>query len=255
VIWHGWHDQLDPGTRWSEWFKPLVHRSRSSVHPCGYRSTWAAVVLTQALWAQFRGPVVNWNVDLTRIQRTSRPCLRQNQSQLLLLTAVKSAPSRVLPLWRTLNHGKPAMLPSANKDIGPPRALCMQSLLNLHAFNDSFVEHSIGVLVHLKLGHAVVPVRCVLVDHALGDVVPFWPRYDTALPAAFVPRQGQPLGQGLGIIHVCLGVPEGSGVSFPSRKMAECFSPQRPGKSCLSKSRPSSQCGKSGASQARSSPL
>jgi hypothetical protein len=34
--------------------------------------------------------------------------------------------------------------------------------------------------------------------------------------------------QGLGVTHVCLGVPKGFGVSFPTRKMQEGFSPQGP---------------------------
>ena len=74
-------------------------------------------------------------------------------------------------------------------------------------------------------------VRCVVVDNASGDLVlglPFRRRYDTALPFAFKPRQGPDHGQGLEVTHVCLGVPEGYGVSFPSRKLAERFEPKRP---------------------------
>jgi hypothetical protein len=117
------------------------------------------------------------------------------------------------------------------KDIGKPRALCMQSPLQLHAFHGSHVGHSFMVLLHLQIGHAVYPVRCVLVDHAPGDVVlglSFWLRYDAAFPPRFKPRQGSMHGQGLGVTHVCLGVPPGFGVSFPSRAVAESHAPKRP---------------------------
>jgi hypothetical protein len=33
--------------------------------------TWAAVVKAPALWEQFQGPVVSWNVDFARIRRTT----------------------------------------------------------------------------------------------------------------------------------------------------------------------------------------
>ena len=33
--------------------------------------TWAAVVNTPALWEQFSGPLVHWNVDFSRIRRAT----------------------------------------------------------------------------------------------------------------------------------------------------------------------------------------
>jgi hypothetical protein len=82
----------------------------------------------------------------------------------------------------------------------------------------------------LRLGCAVYPVRCVVVDQAPGDIVlgsPFRRRFDTALPEKFKPTPA-PHGQGMGVTHVCLGVPEGYGVQFPSAGMRKGFHPRAP---------------------------
>jgi hypothetical protein len=154
-------------------------------------ATWAAVVRTPALWEQFSGPVVHWNVDFSRIRRT-RGQLSTSASVTAtavdvafdegceVCTVTRSALMAHFEAWQT---GHAAFC--NRKDIGPPSALCVKRPLNLHAFHGTFVEHSFMVLIQSKLGHAVYPVRCVLVDHAPGDVVlglPFRRRYDTALP-------------------------------------------------------------------------
>ena len=66
--------------------------------------------------------------------------------------------------------------------------------------------------------HAVYPVRCVVVDHAPGDIVlglPFRRRYDVPAPLRFKLKVNSSK-QGMGVTHVTLGVPKGYGVSFPS---------------------------------------
>ena len=71
------------------------------------------------------------------------------------------------------------------------------------------------VLIHLRLQHAVYPVKCNVVDHAPFPIVlgmPFRRRYDVHLPHGFKPRTGK---QGMGVAYVGLGVPVGSGVILP----------------------------------------
>jgi hypothetical protein len=115
--------------------------------------------------------------------------------------------------------------------VEPPRALCLQNVLHLHGFHGTAAGHSFIVLLHLRLGHAVYPVRCVLMDKAPDDIVLglcFRRRYDTAVPPDFKPHGGPPHGQGLGATHVCLGIPPGFGVSFPNRKLQDSFAPASP---------------------------
>ena len=91
--------------------------------------------------------------------------------------------------------------------------------------------HLFMVLLQLRIAHAVYPVRCVLVDNAPGDIVlglPFRRRYDAALPAGYKPRNAPAHGQGMGVTHICLGVPLGYGVSFPGRKFEQQVAPRKP---------------------------
>ena len=70
------------------------------------------------------------------------------------------------------------------------------------------------VLIHLRLQHAVYPVKCNVVDHAPFPIVlglPFRSRYDVDLPHGFKPRTGK---QGVGVAYVGLGVPVDYGVSL-----------------------------------------
>jgi hypothetical protein len=57
------------------------------------------------------------------------------------------------------------------KDIGPPRALFLQKPMSLHSFDGGTHSSPFMVLIHLKLGHAVYPVHCLVVPHAPGDIV------------------------------------------------------------------------------------
>ena len=59
------------------------------------------------------------------------------------------------------------------------------------------------VLLHLRIAHVVYPVRRVLVDNA---------------PAH---------GQGMGVTHICLGVPLGYGVTFPGRRFEQQAAPRK----------------------------
>jgi hypothetical protein len=107
----------------------------------------------------------------------------------------------------------------------------LQNVLNLHGFHGTAASHSFMVLINLRLGHAVYPARCVLVDKAPGDIVLglcFRRRYDAALPLDFKPTGSAPHGQGIGATHVCLGIPQGFGVSFPTRKLQDRFAPATP---------------------------
>ena len=109
--------------------------------------------------------------------------------------------------------GHPAFC--ARKDIGPPRSLYLQKPVKLNSFHDISAEAPLVVLIHLRLQHAVYPVKCNVVDHAPFPIVlglPFRRRYDVPLPHGFKPRTGK---QGMGVAYVGLGVPVGYGVSLP----------------------------------------
>jgi hypothetical protein len=210
--------------------------------PAESARSWAEVVNTPALWEQFPGKVIQWNVDFSRIRRTRGHLSTSDSVSSQSLDIVFDEGCEVCTIKRSalLEHfaawqaGHAAF--SKRKDIGAPRALCMTSPLHLHAFHGNHVGHSFMVLIHLHLGCAVYPVRAVLVDNAPGDVVlglPFRRRYDSAFPANFTPRDGHAHGQGLGVTHMCLGVPVGYAVKFPTRKMAEQSAPQSPEESAF----------------------
>jgi hypothetical protein len=188
--------------------------------------TWAAVAGTPAEWQQIQGRVATWNVDHSKIRRCKAALTTNAEAKDPLrgldvvfdegcevCTITHSALQAHFDDW-AIGHAPF----SKAKDIGPPRALFLQKPMSLHSFDGGTHSSPFMVLIHLKLGHAVYPVHCLVVPHAPGDIVlglPFRRRYDIALPLKFkVPSAGVHQ-NGLGVTHTCLGVPKGYGVSFP----------------------------------------
>eukprot|EP00892_Ulva_mutabilis_P009403 jgi/Ulvmu1/6835/UM031_0040.1 len=107
-------------------------------------------------------------------------------------------------------------------DIGPTHGLRMQNGVSLRSFHGDISKFNHMVLLHLRLGCAVYPVYCTLVNSAPADVVlglAFRRKYDVAIPAAFTLQQGD------GAVLICLGVPPGFGLYFP-RGLRERFAGQ-----------------------------
>ena len=52
-------------------------------------------------------------------------------------------------------------------------------------------------------------------------------RYGAALPAGYKPRNAPAHGQGMGVTHICLGVPLGYGVSFAGRRFEQQAAPRK----------------------------
>jgi hypothetical protein len=118
--------------------------------------TWAAVVTTPALWEQFPGPVVSWNVDFARIRRTkgylstdtnvpADPIGVVFDEGCEVCTITRAALQKHLAAWKK-GHS-----PFFARDrVGPPRALCLQNVLHLHGFHGTAAGHSFMVMIHLR---------------------------------------------------------------------------------------------------------
>ena len=202
--------------------------ARRELGPADALRTWAGVVRAPAPWELHPGRVHTWNVDFSRIRRckgfpdTSLSADFANASQHALdvvydegcevCTITREALSKHYDAWST-GH-----LPfNTRADIGKPRDLFVKRPVKLHSLHGSPTAAPIMVLGHLRLLHAVYPVRCVVVDHAPGDIVlglPFRRRYDVPTPYKFKAKHS-PNKQGMGVTHVNLGVPKGFGVSLP----------------------------------------
>jgi hypothetical protein len=204
--------------------------SASSKPPAEAPITWAGVVRNPAPWEQHPGKVTTWKVDYSRIRRFKgslntavNPNSKAAEADALnvvydegceVCTITRKALEKHYTAWAA---GHPAF--HNRPDIGKPRALYLQRPVNLQSFHGAPAAAPIMVLLHLRLQHAVYPVRCVVVDSAPGDVVlglPFRRRYDVQAPYKVVANHKHD-GQGLGVTHLTLGVPEGYGVSYPAQ--------------------------------------
>lgn len=101
---------------------------------------------------------------------------------------------------------------SARDDIGPTHGVRMENTVNLRSFHGEISKFNHMVLIHLRLGCAVYPVYCTVVNGAPADVVlglAFRRKHDAAFPVGYPVRQGD------GVTLMCLGVPPGYGLYFP----------------------------------------
>ena len=170
------------------------------------------------------GPVVTWNVDYSRMRKcigyltsTVSPSTAADcgvevayDEGCEVCTITRDALARHYDDWAA---GHPAFC--ARKDIGPPRSLYLQKPVKLNNFHDTSAEAPLMVHIHLRLQHAVYPVKRNVVDLTPFPIVlglPFRRRYDVPLPHGFKPSTGK---QGMGVAYVGLGVLVGYGVSLP----------------------------------------
>jgi hypothetical protein len=184
--------------------------------------TYAGVLRAPAPWQEIPGTIVTWNVDHSKIRRTtgalqSDPAARSIEivfdEGCEVCTITRAALLRHFDDWAR-GHKLFARL----KHIGPPRALYLQRPLSLNGFHNTQASTPFMVLLHLRLQHAVYPVHCLVVENAPGDVVlglPFRRRYDVAMPRNFLVAAAGAHQTAVGVTHACLGVPKGYGVSFP----------------------------------------
>ena len=110
------------------------------------------------------------------------------------------------------------------KDIGPTHGIRMKDPVNLRSFHGAVPKFHHMVLVHLRLGCAMYPVYCTLVNGAPADVVlglSFRRKFDASFPVGFHTSQGS------GVTSVCLGVPEGHALFFP-KPLRERFADRTP---------------------------
>ena len=186
---------------------------------------WLRVLCASSDWTKVTGKTTTFKLPIAKMRTcagfltsdVSRPVSRKDAHPQAvrvafdegaeLTTITKSAWLKHQADWKK-GHS------TFNSDpaIGRPHGIKLQEPITLTGFHGNQTRYDNMVLVHLRLGCACYPVRCLLVDHAPTDIVlglSFRRKHNTAWPERF---RGD---QTMGVTNICLGVPAGYGLYFP----------------------------------------
>lgn len=215
----------DPATDDSRALGMLQGAITACSDPAAAATDWAGVLCSSAEWTRVAGKTTKFHLPIAKMRRctgfltseVSQPVSRSgSHPQGLRVAFDEGAELTTITKAAWLKHqadwkkGHPPF--TDDPEIGPPHGIALQHPVTLTGFHGDETPYHNMVFIHLRLGCACYPLRCMLVDHAPADIVlglGFRRMHNAAWP------EGYPPSQTMGVTTLCLGVPPGYGIYFP----------------------------------------
>ena len=212
----------------------LVGAFQAAAAPSAQDAEWSEAMCASAEWQKVPGKMSTFHVPFSHMRKCTgfltseveRPHKHSPQAVCVAFDEGAEMSTITIDAWERhrADWEQGYSLFAERNDIGPTHGIRMKDPVNLRSFHGAVSKFHHMVLVHLRLGCAMYPVYCTLVNGAPADVVlglSFRRKFDASFPVGFHTSQGS------GVTSVCLGVPEGHALFFP-KPLRERFADRTP---------------------------
>ena len=217
----------------------LVGAFQAAASPSAHDAEWSEAMCASAEWLKLPGKISTFHVPFSHMRKCTgfltseveRP--HKHRPSAICVAFAEGADMSTITVDSWERHRADwengYSLFAKRRNIGPTHGIRMKESANLRSFHSAVSKCHQTVLVHLRLGCAMYPVYCTLVNGAPSDVasgLPFRRKFNASFPVGFKTCQGSD------VTSMCLGVPEGHAI-FSSKPLRELFSDRTPPEAAL----------------------
>ena len=200
----------------------LVGAFQAAAAPSAQDAQWSEAMCASAEWQKVPGKMSTVHVPFSHMRictafltsEVERPHKHSPQAVCVAFDEGAEMSTITIDAWERhrADCEQGCSLFAERNDIGPTHGIRMKDPVSLWSFHGAVSNFHHMVLVHFRLGCAMYPVYCTLVNGAPADVMlglSFRRKFEASFPVGFHTSQGP------GVTSVCLGVPEGHALFFP----------------------------------------